>query len=229
MFGTIVNVISIIIGSVIGLALKNGLSTRYKNIIMSALGLSALYVGFSGALQNLLDENAHQILFLVSLVLGAIIGEFMDIEGRLQKFGEFIESKFKNSESNIAKGFVASTLLYCVGTMAILGPINSSLSGDHSILYVKSLLDGIMSIMLASSLGFGVLLSAFSVFLYQGIITIFASSLQTIITPDMMREISIIGGILISAIGLDVLEIKTIKIGNMLPAIIFPVIFYLFV
>lgn len=229
MFGTIVNVISIIIGSVIGLALKNGLSVRYKNIIMSALGLSALYVGFSGALQNLLDENAHQILFLVSLVLGAIIGEFMDIEGRLQKFGEFIESKFKNSESNIAKGFVASTLLYCVGTMAILGPINSSLSGDHSILYVKSLLDGIMSIMLASSLGFGVLLSAFSVFLYQGIITIFASSLQTIITPDMMREISIIGGILISAIGLDVLEIKTIKIGNMLPAIIFPVIFYLFV
>ena len=227
MLGTIVNTLAIIFASFLGLLLKGGIKEKYSNLVMSALGLSVFYVGASGAITGISDANSEPVLFIISLAIGSIIGEWIDIEAKLQQVGDFLQSKMNNTRSNISQGFVTASLIFCVGTMAILGSIDSGISGDHTTLYIKSILDGIMSLLLASTLGFGVMLSAISVFIYQGLITMFASTLQPFITADMLREIGIIGGILISGIGINILEIKKIKVGNMLPAILVPIIYYL--
>ncbi len=226
MLGTIVNAIAILLGGSLGLLLKNGIKERYRVIIIQAQGIAVVFVGVSGAITNLQEEGAHPLLFLISLTIGALIGEWIDIERRLEQIGQFIEGKMKTSSSNVALGFATASLLYCVGTMAILGSIESGINGDHSILYVKSILDGVMSIILASSLGLGVLFSAVSVIIYQGSITMCAMWLQPFITADMLREVGIVGGILITIIGLNLLEITKIKVGNMLPAVVVPVIYY---
>lgn len=228
MLGTIVNALAIVVCTLVGMALKGGIPEKYRTILVQALGLSVVYIGATSAIGNLLAENAHPLLYILSLVIGAFFGELVDIEGKLQQFGDFMEKKSKNSNSNISQGFVTASLIYCVGSMAILGAIESGIHGDHSILYAKSLLDGVMSLVLASTLGIGVMLSAVSVLLYQGTITLFASSLQPYITEDMMREVSIVGGVLISVIGLNLLEITKIKVGNFLPAIFIPVIYMAF-
>lgn len=186
-----------------------------------------LYIGASSSIKSMLDENAHPNLFILSLVAGCIIGEWIDIEARLKRLGDWLESKTKKSDSNLSEGFVTATLLYCVGSMAILGSIESGINGNHSVIYAKSILDGVMSVVLASTMGIGVMLSAISVLLYQGTLTLFASALQPFITEDMMREISAVGGILISVIGLNVLGLTKIKVGNFLPAIFFPVLYFI--
>ncbi|WP_249029033.1 DUF554 domain-containing protein [Tannockella kyphosi] len=226
MLGTIVNAITIIVCSLIGVFLKGGIKEKYRQTIMMALGLAVIYVGASGAISGLLEEGAEPLLFIISLVIGSLIGEWIDIELRLEKLGDFIQEKMSSNDSNISKGFVSASLIFCVGTMAILGSLESGLVGDHTTLYVKSILDGIMSIILASSMGIGVILSSVSVFVYQGLITIFAQVLDPFMTVDVLREINIIGGILISAIGINILEIKKIKVGNMLPAIVIPFLYY---
>lgn len=226
MLGTIVNAITIIVCSLIGVFLKGGIKEKYRQTIMMALGLAVIYVGASGAISGLLEEGAEPLLFIISLVIGSLIGEWIDIELRLEKLGDFIQEKMSSNDSNISKGFVSASLIFCVGTMAILGSLESGLVGDHTTLYVKSILDGIMSIILASSMGIGVILSSVSVFVYQGLITIFAQVLDPFMTVDVLREINIIGGILISAIGINILEIKKIKVGNMLPAIVISFLYY---
>ncbi len=227
MTGTLVNCVAIIVGSLVGFLLKGGLKEKYKEIIMHALGLSVVFVGVSGALKGLLDENANPLLFIICLVIGSIIGEWINIEQRLANVGAFIESKMK-SDSNIAQGFVTASLIFCVGTMAVLGSIDSGIQGNHTTLFIKSILDGVMSIILASSLGLGVMLSAISILLYQGTITLFASSLQPYMTGDTLREMGVIGGILICVIGLNLLNITKIKVGNMLPAVFLPILYYCF-
>ncbi|MFI3211819.1 MAG: DUF554 domain-containing protein, partial [Eubacteriales bacterium] len=189
-------------------------------------GLAVVYVGASGAIGNLLDENANSLLFIISLAVGTLIGEWIDIEKRLGMLGDFIEKKMSNTTSDISLGFVTASLIYCVGTMAILGSIESGIQNNHSILYAKSILDGVLSIVLASTLGIGVMFSAVSILVYQGSITLCAVALQPYITNDMMREMGIVGGILISVIGLNLLGITKIKVGNMLPAIFIPVVYY---
>lgn len=228
MLGTIVNALAIVVCTLVGMALKGGIPEKYRTILVQALGLSVVYIGATSAIGNLLSENTHPLLYILSLVIGAFFGELVDIEGKLQQFGDFMEKKSKKANSNISQGFVTASLIYCVGSMAILGAIESGIHGDHSILYAKSLLDGVMSLVLASTLGIGVMLSGVSVLLYQGTITLFASSLQPYITEDMMREVSIVGGVLISVIGLNLLEITKIKVGNFLPAIFIPVIYMAF-
>jgi len=227
MLGTIVNTIAILVGGTIGLLLKGGLKKRYRDMVMKALPLSVIFVGASSAIGGMLEEGAEPILFIVSLVVGSLIGEWIDIEGRLQTLGDGIQSRIGNGESNISKGFVAASLLFCVGTMAILGSLESGIEGVHTTLFVKSVLDGTTSIIFASTMGIGVLFSAVSVFIYQGILTMCASFLQPYLTADMIREISIVGGIMIFALGLNMLEITKIKVGNMLPAILIPVIYFL--
>lgn len=227
MLGTIVNAITVIICSLIGVFLKGGIKDRYQNIIMAGLGISVIYVGATTAISNLQDANANPVLFIISIVIGSIIGEWIDIELRLEHLGDFLQKKLNNSSSNISQGFVSASLIFCVGTMAILGSIESGISGNHTTLYIKSILDGVMSIILASSIGIGVILSAGTILIYQGAITIFASSLEPLMTVDVLREINIIGGILISCIGINVLGIKKIKVGNILPAIIIPFLYYL--
>lgn len=226
MLGTIVNTISIILGSFAGLILKEKFTDRYQKIVSQTVGIAVVFVGLSSALNNLLLNNANSILFIISLVAGGIIGEFIDIDSKFVKLGNFLESKFGKGESSISKAFVAGSLLFCIGSMSILGSIESSIQGNHNILFAKSVLDGVTSVVFAATMGIGVLFSSIAVFLYQGIITLSAGFIQPYLTDDMLREISIVGGILITCLGLDLLNIKKFKVGNMLPAIFIPVFYY---
>jgi hypothetical protein len=221
MLGTIVNSLMIIIGAALGMLFKRGIKEGYKKTIMDGIGLSVLIIGISNAL-----EFENLVVVIVSIVIGSIIGELIDINKRLNNLGDRLQSKFKNEEGNFSKGFVTASLVYCVGAMAIVGAIQSGLTGNHQTLYAKAVLDGITAIIFASTLGIGVMFSSLAVFLYQGTITIFASSLSSILTEIAINEISSVGGILIIAIGINLLGLKEIKIANMLPAIIIPPVYY---
>jgi uncharacterized protein len=171
------------------------------------------------------------LIIISSLVVGGILGEIIDIENRLENLGKWMESKFSkgNQSGEFTKAFVSASLIYCVGAMAIMGSLDSGLRGNHQILYAKSLLDGISSVVFASSMGIGVAVSAIPVFLYQGAITLSASYLQGILSADVIREMSATGGLLILGIGLNILQIQKIRVGNLLPAIFAAVAFtYLF-
>ncbi|GGI13495.1 DUF554 domain-containing protein [Gottfriedia solisilvae] len=224
LLGSIVNAIAIIIGSLLGLFIKR-IPERMKNLVTQSISLVIIVLGISLAMKT------NQVLIVIfSLALGAVVGEWLDIEGKLDKLGQFIESKVKTkNEGSISKGFVTSTLLFCVGAMAILGALDSGLRNNHEILYTKSLMDGFLSIILTSTLGVGVLFSFLPVFLYQGFIAIFASFVPNLVTQHLLNaiiaEISGTGGILLLALGLNSLGVMKIKIGNMLPSILFALLF----
>lgn len=222
MLGTIVNSISIIIGSLLGLFFHKSIKSNYSDIMLKSISLSIILIGMSNALKT---ENLMIVIF--SMVLGSLMGEFLKIEANLNKIGEFLELKFASSGSNISKGFVTSSLVYCVGSMAIIGALESGLSGNHQTLFAKSTLDGISAIVFSSSMGIGVMLSSVSVFLYQGAITLLSSLLKDVLIASVVTEMSATGGLLILALGFNMLEFKNIKVGNMLPAIFMPLIFYM--
>ncbi|MGH4119651.1 DUF554 domain-containing protein [Clostridium sp.] len=221
MLGTIVNSLAILVGGFTGSLFRNKISSAYNETIMKALGLSVILIGLKGALQV-----NNILLLIISLTLGTLIGEIMKIEKGIENIGIWLEHKFYN-QKGLAKGFVTASLVYCVGAMAITGPLKSGLTNNHDILYAKSLLDGISAIMFSSSLGIGVCFSAISVFIYQGIITLTASFMKPYLIPSVVNEMSAIGGLLIVAIGANMLEIKRIKVGNMLPAIFIPLLYYI--
>lgn len=228
MLGTIVNALAILVGGGIGLLLKGGLKEKYRTMLNAAMGLSVLFVGLSSALTHMMDPGAHPLLYIIALALGGIVGEWVGIEAALEKLGSLLQAKIKTGgQSNISKGFVAASLLFCVGTMAVLGSLESGTQGRHTILFAKSLLDGIIALAMASALGLGVLFSSVSVLVYQGTLTLLAVWVSPYLTADMLREISIIGGIIIVAIGLNMLEITKIRVGNLLPALVVPVFYYL--
>ncbi|GFN35056.1 DUF554 domain-containing protein [Tepidimicrobium xylanilyticum] len=223
MLGTIVNSIAVIAGSVLGIIIKKGIKEEYKKTIMDGVGLSVIIIGISAAIKT---ENT--IMAIISIVLGSIIGEISGIEKKLNRLGDSLEARFSNGDSNFSKGFVTASLVYCVGAMAIVGALESGLLGDHNTLFAKSILDGITSIIFASTLGIGVAFSAIVVFIYQGLITLLATYLKDLLTHDVILEMSAVGGILIMAIGINILELKKIKVGNMLPAIFIPFLYYIF-
>jgi len=223
MLGTVVNALSIVAGTAVGLILKSGIRDNYRETIMNAIGLSVLLIGMIGAI-----KTNDLLLLIFSLAIGSVIGEALKIEDRLAGLGKLIESKTSSTDGSVAKAFVTSSLVFCVGSMAIVGSIESGLTGNHQTLFAKAVLDGIVSIFLSSTLGFGVIFSAAAVFVYQGIITLLSSSLKAFLTDAMIREISAVGGVLIMAIGLNMLNIKKIKVGNMLPAIILPFFYFFF-
>ncbi|HHW57407.1 MAG TPA: DUF554 domain-containing protein [Clostridia bacterium] len=221
MLGTVVNSIAIIVGGTIGTFLKVGIPERFKNIVMQGVALSVLIIGISSGLQF-----NNLMVVIISLVIGGVIGEALNIEGYLNKLGDTLQRKLsKDNSSTISKGFVTASLVYCIGAMAIVGALKDGLSEDHSILFAKSVLDGISSIIFASTFGIGVVFSAISVFLYQGSISLGASFLQGLLTKPVIDDMTAVGGVLIFAISLNMLEIKNIKVGNLLPAIFIP-IFY---
>ena len=220
MLGTIVNTLSIILGSLIGLSFRGKIPQNYSQTIMHGIGLAVVLIGIKTAL------NTDAILIvIISFVIGSIIGEFFGIEDRLDRIGNWIGERFTKTSDGIAKGFVSASLLYCVGAMAIVGAMESGLSGNHQTLFAKSILDGVGSIIFASTMGIGVIFSAISVFVYQGLITLAASSIKPYLLPEVVSQMSAVGGLLIFAIGINLLEIKKIKIGNMLPAIFVPLIY----
>lgn len=230
MFGTIVNFLAIIIGSVIGLVLTKGIKEKYKEVILNIIPICIIFLGLSTTLENM-PKSEKPILFIISLVLGGLIGQWLEIEYKLEIFSNKLEKRFvKNEEENtFAKGFLMSSLLFCVGTMAILGALDGGLKGDYGILYTKSILDCITALILSSSFGVGVLFSSFAVLLYQGTITVFAKILGNILTSNMLTEISIIGGILLFTMGLSMLHLKKFKTINFLPSILIPVLYYLII
>lgn len=220
MTGTIVNAAAIIAGAAIGLFLRSGIQERYKNIIMQGLGLSILLIGMKMAF-----KTNNELLVILSLVVGAVIGEWLDIDRFLEALGQWLQDMIGSREGEFVRGFVSASLIYCVGAMAIMGPIESGLTGQHRVLFVKSALDGISAIIFSSTMGLGVAFSALPVFVYQGSITLLAGAVKSLLTEAIIAELTATGGILIVAIGLNVLGIKQIKVANLLPAVLIVVIF----
>lgn len=221
MLGTIVNCLAIVAGSIVGLLFKNGIPDRFNQTVMQAVGLAVLLVGLKTAI-----VSNDLLVIIISLAIGSLFGEWVSIEDRLDRLGKFLERRFSRGSGGFAQGFVTASLIYCVGSMAIVGSLESGLTGNHATLFAKSCLDGIVSIILSSSLGLGVLFSAVPVLLYQGSITLMASVLKPLLVPEVIAQMSGVGGLLILGIGMNMLREKKIKVGNMLPAIFIPLIWF---
>lgn len=225
LFGAIFNAVCIFLGGILGILIKKGIPERVNDCVMKGLGLCVCYVGISGSLKG---ENV--VIAILSMALGAIIGSGIDIDGNLNKAGKAIERKFiKNSDGKFAEAFISFSLLVCVGAMAIVGSLESGLNLNHDTLVAKSIIDGISAIVMASTMGVGVIFSGICVFIYEGLLTVFASFMTGILSETVINEITCVGSLIILAIGLNMMKITNIKIGNYLPAIFLPILFCLFI
>ena len=221
--GTLVNVIAIIVGAILGRYLGHLLSEKVRGTVITGLGLAVLLIGFQLAFQT-----KQPLILIGSIILGGIIGEVLHIEATMERVGQRLQERFSGA-GNVAEAFVTASLLYCVGAMAIMGAIQEGLGGGPSILYAKSALDGVASVALASTLGIGVIFSVLPVLIYQGLITMAAGSVQFLLTDPVIAEMNAVGGLLIVGIGLDLLKIKKLPVGNLLPGIfVAPVLVWIF-
>lgn len=230
MLGTIVNASAIIGGCLVGLIVKGRLTEKISVTIMNGLALCVLYIGIAGALKG---KDILQII--ICIAIGALIGEIVDIDKMLNDLGNMIEnkvnSKKKNTSTNkisISEGFVTASLLFCVGAMAVVGSLESGLQGNNTTLFAKSILDGVASIIFASSLGIGVAFSSIAILIYQGSITLLAGYLSTVLTDTVISNMSAVGSLLIVGLGFNMLGVTKIKVANLLPAIFIPIIYGLF-
>jgi uncharacterized protein len=224
MLGTIANALAIIAGSLLGLLFSRGIADNFKEIILSGVGLSVVLIGIKSAL---VSNDLMVVIF--SVVIGALLGEGLKIETKLQTVGNFLEKKVaaKSSDTkSFARGFVTASLVFCVGSMAIVGSLESGLTGNHQTLFAKSVLDGVTSVIFASTMGLGVMFSSVAVFLYQGLITLTAGLMKNFLVPETIAQMTSVGGLLIMAIGFNMLKITTIRVGNLLPAIFLPLIYF---
>ena len=232
--GTIVNIILVIVGSLVGLLLKKAIPEKLKTSITQALGLAVITIGITGLITasvTVLKEGAlssnHLLLMVISLATGTFIGELIDIEKRLNSFGDIMQKKFSSENKTFAEGFVTASLVFCVGSMAIIGSLNDGILRDPTILITKSILDGIMAMVFSSTLGIGVMFSAVTVGVYQGLITVCASFISPLLTEEIISQMSFVGSILIMGIGLNFLYSPKLKLANMLPSIFIPLIWYI--
>ncbi len=215
MNGTIVNVLAIVIGGLIGFFFGTKIRDNIKNTVMQALSLGVLVIGIQMSL-----KVEDTLMVIISLVLGGIIGEVLQIEMRLEQAGKWLEKKLGENYGQVAKAFVTTSLLYCVGAMAVVGAIENGLTGNASTLYAKSLIDGTTAVFFASTMGIGVIFSAIPVFIYQGTIAVFATSLKGVLSTGVINQVTATGGILIIGIGINLLTNRNIRVGNMLPAVL---------
>lgn len=214
MKGTIVNAAAVLIGSGIGLLAKTGIPKRYEQTIMGGVSLAVGLIGLQMAL-----KTQNIVILIISLVSGGIIGEWLNIDKFINHLGNLVNKYVGKNKDNAGQGFVTASLVFCVGAMAIVGAIQDGLNQDPSTLYAKATLDGISSIVFASSMGIGVALSSISILLYQGVLTILASFLGSIINEKIINEMTAVGGLLIVGLSLLMLNIKQLKVANLLPAI----------
>jgi hypothetical protein len=212
--------VAIVVCALLGRFVLKGLPERYENIIKKAIGLSIIYIGIAGAM-----ENERVMLLIFSMVIGSALGEWIDIDKGMNCLGQWTERKLGLQEGNFSKGFVNASILFCTGSMAIVGSLNSGLLGNHEMLFAKSILDGVISIVFASAMGLGVAFSAIPVLLYEGGISIGATFVKDWMTTEIITEMSAVGSLIIAGIGFNFLLVKQIKVANMIPAIFLPWLF----
>lgn len=229
--GTLINAALILLGGIIGLVFKKAVSKEMEFSIHKATGVAVLIIGICGVLSAMLKaedgviSSSGELIMVVSLALGTFIGELLKLEQRLNQGCKWIESKCKMS--NFSTGFITATMIYCIGAMAIVGSINDGLLGDSSTLITKGIIDGITSVVLAASLGYGVLFSAIPILIYQGSMTLLAAQLENVLVGELLSNICMVGYALVMCIGINFLtnDDKKIKTVNMLPALLVPVVY----
>ncbi len=217
--GVLVNVLTVVAGSSVGLLLKKQIPEKLTNAVMTAIGLCTIAIGVTGIIKG---EN--QLVMIISLVFGTVIGTLIDIDGKLSALGDKIQnktSKNKSEKSTFSQGFVTASLLFCVGAMTIVGSMNAGISGDNQMLYTKSVLDLISSSMLASSLGVGVLVSSVFVFVFQGLLVALSMLLGEFLSEFAIAELICAGSVMITALGLNLIGVTKIKVANLLPGLVF--------
>jgi len=219
MLGTIVNATAVVAGGVIGLILKKNMPERISTIFFQAVGLFTLAIGIT-----MIVHTKDFIWVVTSLVAGSMVGEWIDLERCTEKFSERLKTRFKIGSEKFSEGFVTAFLLYCIGSMTILGAIKEGVDGSHDLLFTKSLMDGFSSIILGSAFGAGVIFSAIPLLVFQGGITLLAMGASDFFTPDIIQGLTSVGGILLIGLGINILDIKKIKVMNMLPSLLFIVL-----
>jgi uncharacterized membrane protein YqgA involved in biofilm formation len=233
--GTLVNTAAVLAGGGIGLVLKHGLRPQLQKTIMQAMGMATIFIGVSGTLQQMLKvtdgalEVNGTMLLILSLIIGGIIGALVQIERRMEQMGEWLKSRVhaKEGDGRFVEGFVTASLVICVGAMAVVGSLQDGMSGDASTLYAKSALDFMIVMVFAATLGAGVLFSAVPLFLYQGGITLGASFLAPFLQQTtVIADLSLVGNVLIFGIGVNIAFEKDLHVGNMLPALLVPVVWH---
>ena len=222
MIGTLVNTATILCGSVIGGLLRKGIKEKYRDALYNAMGLAAIGIGVNSICHNM-PQSAYPVLFIVSLALGSLVGNIIDLDRRFNS----LVGKF--SKTNLGEGLSTGILMYCIGTLSILGPINSALYGDETFLFTNATLDLVTSMALASTYGFGMMAAAGVLFLWQGSIYLCAGWLEPVLSGGLMTEISLVGGFLIAASGISILKLKDLKTINMLPALLVPPIWFVII
>lgn len=220
MFAVLVNALAVILGSLLGLAFGRGLNERLTGVAMTGLGLSTLYIGFSGSLKG---ENV--LITIAALVVGGILGTLLDIDGALMRLGQRAQRLTRGQHGRVAEGFVTASLLFCVGAMAVTGSLDAGLRGDYATLYAKSALDFVAAILLASTLGLGVALSALPILVYQGGIALLAGLIAPVLSPQAINELACAGSLIIVALGFNLLGLARIKVADLLPAILLAPVF----
>lgn len=215
MIGTVVNILAIIVGSSLGLILNNSLPDRYIKTFFQVIGLFTIYLGISMAI-----ETTHMLHMVMALISGALIGEALKIQQGVEKLGDFLRKRFNIGNEKFTEGLVTAFLLYCVGSLTIMGAIEAGLTGNQNLIYVKSLMDGVSSIALSSALGIGVMFSVIPLLIFQGGITFVAMYFGDFFPAIMIAEMSAVGGVLLIGLGISILDIKKLNILNMLPALI---------
>lgn len=227
--GTLINTAAVVCGGVLGILLKNGITKRFEKILMQANGLAVIFIGIAGALEHMLVIEEGQIstqgtmLLIFSLVLGSLIGEWVDIEAGMERIGEKLKKTVKlQNDNRFVDGFVTTSLIICIGAMAIVGSMQDGLTGDSSMLIAKSLLDFVIVAILAATYGIGAAFSAIPIFVYQGSITVIAALFGSIISETLITELSFIGSTLIFCVGVNLVREKTFRVANMLPSLLIP-------
>ena len=222
MLGVLINFAAMIVGTLVGLIFKKGIPDRISEAIMSALGLCVLYVGLTG-----ISDGKNAIAIILSVVLGSAIGTAINIDNVLERAGEYVKNKFNRVGNNspIGKAMVTATLICCVGGMAIVGSLEAGISGDNTILITKAILDFIIVMMLAATLGFGVIFSAFPLLIYEGALVLLSGFIQPFLTETVTGDLTCTGSILIIALGLNMLKLTDIKVANLIPALLLSPLF----
>lgn len=229
--GTIINALAVIAGGALGMIIKGGLPQRVSDLLMQALGLCTIFIGITGALSGMMKVEGGLLttqgtmLLIASLGIGAVIGEFMDIEGRMEHLANRIKRMVHSEDNRFVEGFVSNALVICVGAMAVVGALQDGLTKDASMLITKAILDGIISMVFASALGIGVLFAAIPLAIYQGSITLLASVVAPLFDTVLIANLSFVGSVLIFGVGINLLFGKQIRIGNLLPALLVPVLY----